>query len=141
MGELIDLKDRVVAITGGGGVLCSAISKALAEAGASVPFQVMRGDDRPLDSFELVSYRTGPARYLGLIKEDEVEVSTEPVSIALQRPYEVYDVRAKRRLGRLDVIRDQIRTAEPKFYALLPAPVGSITISAAGAASRGSRFR
>ena len=32
----IDLKDKVAVVTGGGGVLCSAFAKALAECGASV---------------------------------------------------------------------------------------------------------
>jgi NAD(P)-dependent dehydrogenase (short-subunit alcohol dehydrogenase family) len=36
MKELFDLKDRVTVITGAGGVLCSALAKALADAGAKV---------------------------------------------------------------------------------------------------------
>mgnify|MGYP001115491350 CR=1 FL=1 len=36
MKDLFDLKDKVTAITGGGGVLCSAMAKALAAAGAKV---------------------------------------------------------------------------------------------------------
>ena len=32
---LVDLKDKTAVVTGGGGVLCSAFAKALAECGAS----------------------------------------------------------------------------------------------------------
>jgi len=36
MNELFNVESKVIAITGGGGVLCSAIAKALAEAGAKI---------------------------------------------------------------------------------------------------------
>ena len=36
MNNLFDVKNKVIAITGGGGVLCGAMARALAEAGAKV---------------------------------------------------------------------------------------------------------
>jgi NAD(P)-dependent dehydrogenase (short-subunit alcohol dehydrogenase family) len=36
MNELFDIKDKVIAITGGGGVLCGTLATALAEAGAKI---------------------------------------------------------------------------------------------------------
>ena len=36
MEELFDIKGKVIAITGGGGVLCGTMAKALGEAGAKI---------------------------------------------------------------------------------------------------------
>ena len=36
MSELFNLRDKTIAITGGGGVLCSAMAVALAKAGARI---------------------------------------------------------------------------------------------------------
>jgi len=36
MEKLFDIKDKVIAITGGGGILCGTMAKALAEAGARI---------------------------------------------------------------------------------------------------------
>ena len=36
MSDLFDLRDKTIAITGGGGVLCSAMALALAKAGARI---------------------------------------------------------------------------------------------------------
>lgn len=44
MHDLFDLTDKVVAITGGAGVLCSAIARALAQAGAKVAVLDLAGD-------------------------------------------------------------------------------------------------
>ncbi|MEE9370626.1 MAG: SDR family oxidoreductase [Sedimentisphaerales bacterium] len=44
MKELFDLTDKVVVITGGGGILCSTIAKALADAGAKIAIWDIKED-------------------------------------------------------------------------------------------------
>ncbi|MCP5118796.1 MAG: hypothetical protein GY953_48915, partial [bacterium] len=113
------------------------LGRALDEVGISSGYKVLRDDGRALEDYELVPYRAGNVRYLGLLKENDAIVQTDPVQIALDRPHFVYDVRTKRSLGRVGVIRDEIRTAEPKLYALLPDPVQSLNISRNAAPQRG----
>ncbi len=116
------------------------VGRALEEAGVTSAYKVLTAGDRPLEGFELVPYRAGSAVLLGLLKENAPQVVTEPIRILLGGPYEVYDVRAKKHLGRLSVITDSIRTAEPKFYALLPRPVRSVEITATAEPRRGQPF-
>ncbi len=125
---------------GRAGKWMSLVGRTLKQAGVSTPYPVLTTGDRPLQNFELVTYRAGSTRYLGLVKEDDIAVTSEPTKIVLPRQRAVYDVRAKRYLGALTAIQGQIRTAEPKLYALLAAPIQGLTLSAASAPKRGRRF-
>lgn len=116
------------------------LSRALAEAGIQAPFRVLTAGGKPLDGFELISYQSGSARYLALLKNDDIEVHEVPMTVELGRDYHVYDVRKKAYLGRSDTISDSIGTAEPKLYALLPAPVNGVKLAVSGTARRGSEF-
>ena len=116
------------------------LSRALSQVGIKGSFQVLGGGGQPLDSFLLVSYRAGSARYLGILKNDDSQVSSQPLGVELDQPYQVYEVRKKAYLGRTARISDSIRTAEPKLYALLPAPVRGIRIASNAAARRGAKL-
>ncbi len=116
------------------------IGRALAECGVRPPYRVLTAAGLPMENYELIPYRAGSGRLLGLIKENHYRVRTEAFQLTLDRIWHVYDVRAKRYLGETSVIRDTIRTAEPKLYALLPDRIGAVKISA-GEARRGEPLR
>lgn len=117
------------------------LGKALDWAGIRPPYRVLARDGRPLGGFLLAAYHRGRTKYLGLLKNDEPEVSAEPFTVELGGKWHVYDVRHKRYLGAATSIRDTIRTAEPKLYALLPEPVKSVRIIAPAAVRRGEAVR
>jgi len=117
------------------------LGQALEWAGIRAPYRVLAADGRPLAGFLLAAYRKGAARYLGLLKNDELRLATQPFSVELGGQWHVYDVRRKRYLGPSRTIRDAISTAEPKLYALLPQPAGRLRIQAPPAARRGESLR
>jgi hypothetical protein len=94
------------------------------------PYRVVAETGDPLENFLLVHYRRGAARLLGLLKNDEPEVRTTGIRVDLGAPAHIYDVRKKRYLGRSRTLRDRISSAEPKLYALLPAPVAQVRVEA-----------
>ncbi len=106
------------------------VSRGLEWAGLRAPFRVLTAEGSPLESFLLVHYRRGAVRLLGLLKNDEPELRETAFRVGLGDSYFIYEVRRKRRLGRAATLRDTIRTAEPKLYALLPAPVRSVRVEA-----------
>lgn len=99
-------------------------------AGLRPPYRVVAETGDPLENFLLVHYRRGAARLLGLLKNDEPEVRTTGIRVDLGAPAHIYDVRQKRYLGRSRTLRDRISSAEPKLYALLPAPVARVRVEA-----------
>jgi len=115
------------------------VGRGLGWAGLKPAYRVLGEGGRPLDDFLLASYRQGSARYLGLLKNDDVEVTAARFTVDLGGPWHVYDVRQKRYLGRAAAIRDTIRTAEPRLYALLPAPVAAVRLEAPAHARRGDK--
>ena len=117
------------------------VGKALEWAGLRAPYRVLTGKGRPLDGFLLAAHQKGQVRYLGLLKNDDLKVSAQPFTVELGDPWHIYDVRHKRHLGHGRVIRDTISTAEPKLYALLPAPVRAIRLRDASPAGLGEPVR
>ena len=115
------------------------VGKGLEWAGLRPPYRVLDESGRPLRGFLLTWYRQGPARYLGLLKNDELEVTSTGFTVELERHWDIYDARLKRYLGRSDRIGGVISTAEPKLYALLPARLGPVSIQGPKWAQRGQR--
>lgn len=98
--ELFDLTGRVVLITGGTGHLGSAMSRALAEAGASVVLT-----SRDLQKAEEAAARlprTGPQRHFGL-QLDHMQPEHLPEQVA----------RAVERAGQIDVLVNNGHEAQP----------------------------
>ena len=116
------------------------LGHALREAGVQPEFRVLTSGGRPLDGFEQISFSSGSARYLGLLKNEEIEARTSEMTVQLDKAYHVYDARTKKYHGITRSIRDSIRTAEPKLYALLPVAVSGVMIAAERPARRGARF-
>lgn len=115
--------------------------KALGWAGLEPSFRVLTEEGRPLRGFLPAAYRKNSAQYVGLLKTDELEPRSQPITVELGRTWHVYDVRARRYLGQTSAIRDSIRTAEPKLYALLPEPVMRVQLEGPRTARRGERVR
>lgn len=114
------------------------VARALAEAGIQSPYRFYDEDGQPLENFEVIPYRAGRARLLGLVKEDHWRVESRQVRIELGQAWHVYDVRLKRYLGQTAVIQDRLQTAEPKLYALLPDPVRGVRVRLVGQPRRGA---
>lgn len=115
--------------------------KALGWAGLEPSFRVLTEAGRPLRGYLPAAYRKNSARYVGLLKTDELEVRPQPITIELGRTWHIYDVRGRRYLGQAGRIRDSIRTAEPKLYALLPEPVRRVRLEGPRTARRGDTVR
>lgn len=115
------------------------LRRALDQAGLKPPFTITSAG-KPLEGFEAISFRAGGARYLGLLKNDEVMVRSWPLTVHLGTSWHVYDVRNRRYLGFSETIHDTIKTAEPKLYALLPSQVRAVRITPEVPARRGLRF-
>lgn len=110
-------------------------------AGLEPSYRVLTAEGRPLRDFLLASYRKGPMRFVGLLKNDGPEVATERFRIELPGRWHIYDVRQKRYLGASVSVQDTIRTAEPKLYALLAEPVRHVRILGPRTARRGETPR
>lgn len=113
------------------------VGRSLEWAGLRPPFRVLTTQGSPLESYLLAHYRRGAARLLGLLKNDEPDLRETAFSVDLGRPYHIYDVRHKSYLGRSASLRDVIRTAEPKLYALLEEPVRGLRLEAPAAVRAG----
>ncbi|MBL7170432.1 MAG: SDR family oxidoreductase [Candidatus Omnitrophica bacterium] len=76
--ELFELKDKVVVITGGGGVLCSTIAKALAQRGAKVAILDLN-EKAAKDVAQEISKNQGEAIGIkaDVLKKDSLEKSLE----------------------------------------------------------------
>jgi len=117
------------------------VHRALRWGGLEPAFRVLTDGGRPLRGFLTASFRKGSAEYLGLLKTDEPEVRSHPITVQLGRPWHIYDVRGRRYLGQAERIRDSIQTAEPKLYALLPEPVTRVVLDGPRTARRGDSVR
>lgn len=64
----------------------------------------------------------------------------EPITVTLPEARHVYDVRAGRYLGHVDHFNSTLASAEAKVFALLPCPIGALSMSAQQGAKRGQRM-
>ncbi len=95
---------------------------------------VRRSGGSSLTCSEAVAFRRGTAKFVAILPEPEC-ADVGPAEIRLPEPRYVYDLRAHRMLGRVSAFRGNLAAGEPMLYALLPAPVGRVRITAAGGSS------
>jgi hypothetical protein len=95
---------------------------------------VRRSGGSSLTCSEAVAFRRGTAKFVAILPEPEC-ADAGPAEIRLPEPRYVYDLRAHRVLGRVSTFRGNLAAGEPMLYALLPAPVGRVRITAAGGSS------
>jgi NAD(P)-dependent dehydrogenase (short-subunit alcohol dehydrogenase family) len=88
MGEVkVDMKDEVIAITGGGGVLCGAMAEALAESGAAVAILDI-ADDAAGGLAEQINQAGGRALpvHCNVLDKDSVQKACETITAELGTP-------------------------------------------------------
>nr|MBA3709204.1 beta-galactosidase [Planctomycetota bacterium] len=136
------------------------IAKLYADAGVK-PTVPITADGKPLSRAETIVMERGPWKALAILKEnlagvrkttaDGVEYfeplpagqkpPAEKITATLPAAAHVYDVRARRYLGKLTTITDELHSAEAKLYALLPYQVTGLTVSTGDAFKAGATLR
>ena len=104
----------------------------------------VRGDVEVLDPLgnlrtDIRSYvfDSGRAIFLGLLPPRALTTPPgEELTVKLQRPYHVYDVRRRQYLGETDTVRTGILPAEAKLLAFLPERIGGLNVSLSQPAAR-----
>ena len=107
--------------------------------GAAAPITVAAPDGGPLPRTETRVWRTGDGLIFGLWRQMENAwfgpksgtAAGEPVPahVALPSRLHVYDLRAKRYLGRISEIETQLRWGRASFYLALPYRIGELNVS------------
>ncbi len=100
----------------------------LNRAGVHPVADVRKASGEPLRCSEIVAYRKGVTRYLSILPEPRCE-DAGLVKLALPSPQYVYELRAHRSLGRVAEVSGKLAGGKPIVYALLPAPVGRLSIA------------
>ena len=85
-------------------------------------FTLETRDGRPATEIGLYRYRSGGAILLALLREVDSGSSGGRVTLKLERPYLVRDVRAGRALGRVDRLPLTLAATEPTILALFGTP-------------------
>jgi hypothetical protein len=75
---------------------------------------------------EIVRYGDGPVEYVGVLRDFEESAPDEVAEVRFGRKANVYDVRARRFLGKTDKVTAVLAAGQVKLYALLARPPGSI---------------
>ena len=86
-----------------------------------------------LSCSQVVAFRKGIVKYLAILPEPDC-ADAGTVTLNLATPEYVYDLRAHRALGRVPRASGRLVPGEPVVFALLPAPVGRLSVRATGPA-------
>ncbi|MBI1940397.1 MAG: beta-galactosidase trimerization domain-containing protein [Acidobacteria bacterium] len=101
----------------------------LATAGVRPVADVHARGGEPLKCSEIAGFRKGPARFIAILPEPDCQDAG--MRLNLSAPQHVYDLRAHRALGRVAQVSGTLVAGEPLVYALLPSPVGRLSIQLA----------
>ena len=109
-----------------------------AVSGAAAPVTVAAPDGGPLPLTETRVWRSGDALIFGLWRQMENAwfgpksgtIAGKPVraNVTLPSPQHVYDLRAKRYLGKITEIETQLRWGRASFYLALPYRIGELNV-------------
>lgn len=125
------------------------LTRILAASGVRPMFPLTREDGRPVDDVESYVFADGGASILALLREPPaysptsyaeptaLAVGRQPVIVDLRHPYEVYDIRAHRTLGRRSRVRVALGPVAPVILALSPQPLPEPSISGPHSAHAG----
>ncbi|HEV2099453.1 MAG TPA: beta-galactosidase [Stellaceae bacterium] len=135
---------------------CSARRKlmdAFAAAAIRPPFLLAADDGAPIEDVETYSFENGGVRLLALLRDlSESPACAPPIGAAangsetavltLPHPYEVYDLLARRALGRRSRVRVDVSSMEPVILAFTEKPLGALSIAgpSRGRAGRTATF-
>jgi hypothetical protein len=99
----------------------------LAGAGVKPVADVRRSDGSPLRCSEVTGFRKGSVKFISILPEPGCADVGE-VTLNLDALRNVYDVRLHRALGRVMRVPGTLVAGEPLLYALLPEPIGRLSI-------------
>lgn len=105
----------------------------LSAAGVRPAADIRTADGKPLACSEVVAFQKGMAKYLAVLPEPKC-ADTGMVTLNLPAPQYVYDLRAHRWLGRVTRASRKLVPGEPLLLALLPTPVGRLSVRGVGPA-------
>jgi hypothetical protein len=104
----------------------------LSAAGIRPVAELRKSGGGRLTCSEVVAFRKESVRYVAILPEPDC-TDVGVVTLNLSVPEYVYDLRAHRTLGRVPRASARLMPGEPVVFALLPAPVGRLRVSAVGA--------
>jgi len=99
----------------------------LATAGLKRVADVRRPNGEPLRCSEVTGFRKSSLKFIAILPGPDCADAGE-VTLNLDAPRHVYNLRAHRALGRVARVRGTLVAGEPLLYAILPAPIGRLTI-------------
>jgi hypothetical protein len=125
------------------------LAQLLAAAGVKAPFPLTGADGEPSADVETYVFQNGRVAILALLREPVAlqgcgkvarEDGRETVVVKLPRPYQIYDVRAQRALGRHARIAVPIGLVGPTILALAPNRLAAPEISGPSRAAQGDKL-
>ena len=99
------------------------VSAALAEAGVK-PKLGLSYDSGAVPHVEVVRYGSGEIEYLGLLRAFSPAAKDEILKVRLPQACDVYDLRARRALGRVQQVRVPMAPGQCRLYALASVKLG-----------------
>ncbi len=83
-----------------------------------------------VEACEIVHFSDGDIRYVSIVQDNHVAgVKPQNVTIHFPGPAWLYDVRAKKSLGRGQTVQTELAPGDPKVFALLPYEVKAVQIT------------
>ncbi|MBZ5544563.1 MAG: beta-galactosidase trimerization domain-containing protein, partial [Acidobacteriia bacterium] len=109
-------------------------------AGTQPVADVRKAGGRRLTCSEVEEFRKGPATFLAILpKQDCTDAGM--VTVHLAAPQYVYDLRAHHLLGRITQADGGMAPGEPLLFAMLPTPVGRLSVLPAGGTAGAAQVR
>jgi hypothetical protein len=103
-------------------------SKVLAEAGIVPGIRLINSAGKPASDCATYVFNTGKTRLVGLLP-DMKKPSPEGLVIVFDRPAEVYDVRGKKHLGRMEKFQTTVEPGVPRLFALIGRPISRLDLT------------
>jgi hypothetical protein len=131
-------------VLGKGSETRDAAAKIFAEAGVRPVFPIADAQGRPVQGIETHIFRNGAVRLVGFLSNPDLRVDelgppdfrsnenfARPMSLQVSLPEElfVYDVRARKALGKLGKLNLNLDPYEPTIYAVSRAPLPALRVS------------
>ncbi len=116
------------------------LRECLSQGGVRPVADVRKSNGKPLACSEFIAFRRGNVKYLAILPGPKCE-DAGTVTLSLEAPQHIYDLRAHRLVGRAKRVNGTLVPGEPLFYALMPTPVGHLSVSALTPTTRAARVK
>ncbi|HRU05284.1 MAG TPA: beta-galactosidase, partial [Candidatus Brocadiia bacterium] len=114
-------------------------------AGATAPIGVVTTPKEMSAEIELARWKLGEARLLGVVRSVQAgpvdRKDTLSCALVLPKPFEVYESRSGKYLGKTAKIEDRFARGLARVYALLPYRVEKVTLSGGASATAGQAVK